>query len=138
MESRITNLEPNGASRKKIAFAHDYTDMKVFQSAYDISIIIHKRSLEFPKIEQYSLADQLRRSTKSICANLVEGFSKQNYSSAEFKRFISMSLGSCGESRMWLRYCQDLGYISISEFSVWDETYLKIANMLRKLHTGIK
>jgi len=140
MESRILNLETieTDKARNKSPYAEDYSDIKVFQIAYEISLLIHKRSLEFPKIEQYALADQLRRSTKSVCANLVEGFSKQKYSSAEFKRFLSMSLVSCGESRMWLRYGQDLGYISSKEFNAWNETYLKVANMLRKLHSGIK
>ena len=135
MESRITNLESGTAMKTRV---QDYTDLKVFQIAYDLSLAIHKRSMEFPKAEQYSLADQLRRSSKSVCANLVEGYSKQNYSSAEFKRFISFSIGSCGESRMWLRYCQDLGYITAEEFCSWEEIYLKVTSMLRKLHSGIK
>ncbi len=141
MEYGIWNLEVKENKRrpaKRAPYAHDYGDMRVFQIAYDASLAIHKCSLNFPKIEQFSLADQLRRATKSLCANLVEGYSKQTYSRPEFKRFISMSIGSCGESRMWLRYSRDLGYITSSEFSQWEETYTKVANMLRKLHGGIK
>ena len=64
-----------------------------------------------PKVEQYRLGDQIRRASKSICANLAEGFGKQSYSKAEFKRFIQMSIGSADEMRVWIRYCHDLGYI---------------------------
>jgi four helix bundle protein len=133
MESGILSLE-----KEKNIYASDFTDLKVFRFAFDISVVIHKRSLEFPKIEQYALADQLRRCTKSVCANLVEGYSKQSYSRAEFKRFIAMALGSCGESRMWLLYCRELNYIMASEFTEWNAVYVKVANMLRRLHSNIK
>ena len=54
-----------------------YDKLSVFKKAYDLSLAIHKQSLTFPKFEQYELASQLRRSSKSICANLGEGMSKQ-------------------------------------------------------------
>ena len=51
-------------------------DLEVFRRAYRLSLEIHKSSLALPRIEQFALADQLRRSSKSICANLAEGFAK--------------------------------------------------------------
>jgi four helix bundle protein len=63
-----------------------------------------------PQIEQRILADQLRRGSKSICANLAEGFGKQGLSKTEFRRFVLMSIGSADEMRVWLRYCLDLEY----------------------------
>jgi four helix bundle protein len=64
-----------------------FEDLDVFQRAYALSLIIHKASLAFPKVEQFGLAEQVRRASKSICANLAEGFGKQRDSSAEFKGF---------------------------------------------------
>ena len=58
-------------------------DLEVFERAYRVSLELHQASLEFPRIEQFALADQLRRASKSICANLAEGFAKQGYSAAE-------------------------------------------------------
>jgi four helix bundle protein len=72
---------------------------------------IHKSSLALPRIEQFALADQLRRSSKSICANLAEGFAKQSYSAAEYRRYLTVAIGSSDETQLWLRYCIDLGYI---------------------------
>ncbi|TGT90609.1 four helix bundle protein, partial [Mesorhizobium sp. M5C.F.Ca.ET.164.01.1.1] len=51
-------------------------DLEVYKRAYAVSLEIHKATLAFPRIEQYALADQLRRSSKAICANLAEGFAK--------------------------------------------------------------
>ncbi len=58
-------------------------DLEVFRRAYALSLDVHKVSLTFPKMEQYALALQLRRSSKSVCANIMEGFARQRQSSAE-------------------------------------------------------
>jgi hypothetical protein len=64
-------------------------DLDVFRRAYAISLDLHQVSLKFPKIEQFGgLADQIRRASKSICANLAEGFGKQRQSNLEFKRYL--------------------------------------------------
>ena len=91
-----------------------FEDLAVFKKAYKVSLELHAVSLHYPKIEQYALADQLRRSSKSICVNLAEGFGKQA-SKAEFKRFVHIAIGSADETRVWLRYSLDLGYIEESD-----------------------
>ncbi len=65
--------------------ATPFEDLEVFKKAYRVSLEVHRQSLTFPKIEQYALGDQLRRASKSICANIAEGFAKQGSSAAEFK-----------------------------------------------------
>ncbi|WP_258609680.1 four helix bundle protein [Mesorhizobium sp. AR10] len=82
---------------------------------------MHSATLAFPKIEQYALADQLRRSSKGICANLAEGFAKQTHSKAEFARFISMAMGSCSEVETWISYAFDLKYITQPQFDEWQQ-----------------
>ncbi len=112
-----------------------FEDLLVFQKAYRISLEIHRQSLTFPKIEQYALGDQVRRASKSICANIAEGFGKQSQSKAEFKRFVSMALGSAEEMRVWSRYCYDLGYIDQPTWQTWRDAYEEIAKMLNGLYT---
>ena len=110
----------------------------MFQRAYRVSLEIHCFSLTMPQIEQYALADQLRRASKSICANLAEGFGKQSLSKAEFKRFVVMSMGSADEMRVWLRYCLDLQYLDAQRWQQWREEYEVIAKMLQGLSKGLK
>ena len=75
-------------------------------------IEVHKESLKFPKIEQYGgIADQLRRSSKSITANIVEGFGKQHFFKGEFQRMLVYSIGSCDETILWIKTARDLGYM---------------------------
>ena len=109
-----------------------FEDFEVYQRAYDLSLEIHKRSLSFPKIEQYGLASQIRRSTKSIVVNIAEGHGKRS-SAAEFKRYLNISLGSTSETRVHLRYCKDLGYLSSSDYEYFDSRYVEIAKMLSGL-----
>src|SRR5215470_10397942 len=92
--------------------AKSFEDLEVFQRAYRISLEVHRMSLDFPRNEQFALADQVRRASKSICANIAEGFGRQGYSQGEFKRFLMIAMGSADEMRVWSRYCLDLGYIS--------------------------
>ena len=96
-----------------------FEGLEVFQRAYRASLEIHKQSLGFPKIEQFALADQIRRASKSICANIAEGFAKQRRSSAEYRRYLLMAIGSADEMRVWIRYCLDLTYIDDSTFRRW-------------------
>src|ERR1700751_4042868 len=83
-------------------------ELEVFQRAYRVSLEVHRASLELPRIEQFALADQLCRSSKSICANLAEGFAKQSRSAAESRRYLTVAIGSSDETQLWLRYCVDL------------------------------
>ena len=113
--------------------AHRFEDLGVFQRAYKLSLEIHKMSLTMPQIEQQALADQVRRASKSICANLAEGFGKQSQSKAEFRRFILMAIGSADEMRVWIRYCFDLKYIDEEGWWRWRDEYEQIAKMLQGL-----
>ena len=110
-----------------------FEDLEVFQRAYRLSLLIHRKSLDFPAVEQRALADQIRRASKSICANLAEGFAKWHGSKAEFKRYIMIAIGSTDEMRVWLRYCLDLDYIEEAEWREWRSEYEQIAKMLHGL-----
>ena len=111
-------------------------DLEVFRRAYRLSLELHRASLEFPRIEQFALADQLRRSSKSICANMAEGFAKQNYSAAEYRRYLLSAIGSSDETQLWLRYCVDLGYVEEVMGRKWVDGYGEVSRMLRGLHAS--
>ncbi len=110
-----------------------FEELDVFQRAYRMSLEDHRKSLEFPAIEQRALGDQARRASKSICANIAEGFAKQGGSAAEFKRFLAMSMGSSDEMRVWARYCLDLEYIDQPTWQRWRDEYQEISKMLQGL-----
>ena len=111
-----------------------FEDLDVFKRAYHLSLEVHRVSSTFPKEERYDLTSQLRRASKSICANVAEGYAKQHISKAEFKRYLLIALGSSEEMRVWIRYCLDLGYISEEQWKAWRCEYIEISKMLSGLH----
>lgn len=123
----------NGLSddRKVTPLVRRHYDLDVYNKAFQISLKIHKSSLEFPKIEQYALASQIRRANKGICANIAEGFAKQQTSKPEFKRFLLIALGSAHEVRVWIDYCRELGYINSGTADFWSQEYDSISKMLQ-------
>ncbi len=117
--------------------ARRFEDLEVFRRAYALSLEVHRMSLEFPRIEQFALADQVRRASKSICANLAEGFGKQRQSRSEFRRFVMIATGSADEMQVWTLYCRDLGYIDGKVAERWRGEYREIARMLQGLYRSV-
>ena len=114
-----------------------FDDLDVFQRAYEISLDLHRASLTFPRVEQFGLADQIRRASKSICGNIAEGFGKRRRSSAEFNRYLLMAIGSADEMQVWIKYCLDLEYVDQKLCAIWRDEYRQIAKMLQGLYTAL-
>lgn len=118
------------------AYVSKFRDLKVYQKAFDVSLTIHSVTASFPKYEQYGgLGDQMRRASKSICANLAEGYAKQQGSKADFKRFVLIALGSAHEMQVWSDYALALQYISNAQASDWSDKYDEICRMLQSLYS---
>ena len=86
-------------------------DLDVYQLAYEISMEIFRSSKKWPAEERYSLTDQIRRSSRSVCANLREAWAKRHYP-AHFSSKLSDCDGENSETDTWLDYARDCGYIS--------------------------
>ena len=95
-------------------------------------------SLGLPDIERHEIASQMRRASKSICANIAEGYGKQKGSKVEFKRYLRIAIGSADEMRVWIRYCYDLEYIDEACYERHKESYKEIVRMLQALQRNWK
>jgi four helix bundle protein len=107
-----------------------YHRLEVYKKAYQAALVVHRTTLGFPRIEQFELASQLRRASKSIVVNLVEGMGRQS-SPAEVRRFVQMAMGSCDESRIWLDFAKDLAYLSEQEHQQLSSQFVEVGKMLR-------
>ena len=74
-----------------------YKDLEVYQKAFDLAINVHELSLKLPKYELYETGSQLRRASKSVVANIVEGYGRRKYK-ADFLKFLTYSHASCLET----------------------------------------
>jgi four helix bundle protein len=86
-------------------------DLDVYKKAYALSMEIFHLSKTWPAEEKYSLTDQIRRSSRSVCTNLREAWSKRRYE-AHFVSKLSDCDGENGETDTWLDYARDCGYIT--------------------------
>jgi four helix bundle protein len=114
-----------------------YQDLQVYQASYHLAMDLFKISKSFPKEESYSLTSQLVRSSRSICANIAEGWSKRHYEN-KFKVHLIDSLGSTGETQNWFSFAKDCKYISEERFKEFEEGLNHIGKMLTKLHQNCK
>jgi len=87
----------------------EFEKLDVFKIAHVLTKEIYKITKNFPKDETYGLVSQLRRASSSIPANLIEG--NYRFTKNEFKYFISIARGSCGEVKYFLLLNYELGYI---------------------------
>jgi four helix bundle protein len=101
-------------------------------------LAVHRKSLDFPALEQRGHADQVRRASKSICANLAEGWGRRGFAPADFRRFVVMAVGSADEMRVWTRYCLDLGYLDEAVWRLWCDEYTEISKMLQGLRKALE
>jgi four helix bundle protein len=110
-----------------------FKQLDVYQLSFKLAVEIHKFSLTLPKIEQYALADQLRRTSRSICANLAEGHGKKLNSVPEFRRFLAMAFGSSEEMSVWLDFCKELNYFDAQQHKQYSGEYVRVSKMLRSI-----
>lgn len=115
-----------------MAYVH-YEDLNVYRLAYALALEIHNASLKLPKMEQFGgIADQMRRASRSVCANIAEGLSKGG-SALEEARFLSIALGSCEEMRVWSSFGRDFGYWDDTRAQQWRNSYDEVAKMVYSL-----
>lgn len=104
-------------------------ELEVYQLAFDTAMEIFEISKGFPKEEQYSLTDQVRRSSRSVCTNLAEGWRKRRYK-AVFINKLSDAEQEAAETQTWLEFALKCNYIDEHIFRKLDEKYEHIFAML--------
>ena len=113
-----------------------YEDLKVYEKSYKSALSIYRMTERFPKEEIYGLTSQIRRAATSIPLNIAEGYAKRE-SQAEFKRYLTMALGSSDEMQVLINFVKDLGYINLETYKESREAYKEIAKMLSKMIKSI-
>ena len=86
----------------------------------------------FPNDEKYSLTDQIRRASRSVCANISEAWRKRRYA-AVFKNKMTDSMQEASETQCWLEFCKACRYIDQDTFEALDDEYEQIIAMLNSV-----
>jgi four helix bundle protein len=104
-------------------------DLKVYQLSYKLAIEIFEISKRFPREETYSLVDQIRRSSRSIPANIGEGWAKRKYENV-FLRHLNNAIDSCEETNIWLDFAFDCKYMEEEKYKELVLGYKEVGAML--------
>ncbi len=106
-----------------------HTDLIVYKQAFAAAAALFRLSRRFPAEERYSLTDQMRRSSRSVAANIAEGWRKRRYA-ASFVSKLNDAEGEAAESQSWLQFAVDAEYVTPAEARPLYSEYDQIIGML--------
>jgi len=109
-----------------------YSDLLVHKQSYRLALDVSKVTKAFPKQEQFELGRQIRNCSRSVAANIVEGWAKRN-SAAEFKRHLIIAIGECAETKFWIDLATDEGLVEPKRAGTLGSEYSKLGFMLHNL-----
>ena len=117
-----------------------HCDLEVYRKAFDVAMRIFELSRRFPKEETYSLTDQIRRCSRSVCSNLAEAWRKRRYEAA-FVSKLSDSEAEAAETQVWLELAVKCGYLSRDDgkglYISCDEIIATIVGMIHHPETWV-
>ena len=110
----------------------DHRDLKVYQLAYKLAMEIFHETKTFPKDERYSLTDQIRRSSRSVAANIAESFRKRQYQKMFLSKLADAD-GEATETQVWLDFARDCEYLAPKRQAELQKGYEEVGRMLGKM-----
>lgn len=112
-----------------------YRQLEIWQEARDLSILIHEMRISLPKFEQFEQAQQIRRSSKSVRSNIVEGYGRRRYKS-DFIRFLIIAQASNDETIDHLETLFETK--SLPDKALFDDLNQRLQKLGRKINNFIK
>lgn len=130
-------VEEEASAVRRGGLVRRHTDLEVYKLAFAAAMRIFEVTRSFPAEERYSLVDQIRRSSRSVCANLAEGWRKRRYELA-FVSKLGDSEGEAAETQTWLQFAAECGYLPRETAKEIYCEYDKILSMLIQMITNAK
>ncbi|MBI4946780.1 MAG: four helix bundle protein [Bacteroidetes bacterium] len=112
-----------------------YRELRVYIASMNATMEIFELTKKFPSEEKYSLTDQIRRSSRSVCANLGESWRKRRYKAAFIAKLSDSETEAC-ETQVWLEVSYLSKYISKNQFEKLDKEYESIIAQIVKMIDG--
>jgi four helix bundle protein len=105
-----------------------HNELDVYKRAFDVAMRIFEFTKDFPKDETYSLTDQIRRSSRSVCANLAEAWRKRRYTAAFIAKLCDCE-SEAAETQVWLQFAVKCGYLDRDHATVLYQEYEEVLKM---------
>ena len=114
---------------------NSYKELRVFQNGMDAAMMIFEITKEFPSEEKYSMVDQMRRSSRSVCANLAEAWRKRRYRAAFIAKVSDAESEAC-ETQVWIEFARRCKYLDEDISKELDLAYDKIMGQIVNMITN--
>ena len=111
---------------------NSYKELRVFQNALNVAMKIFELTKSFPPEEKYSMVDQMRRSSRSVCANIGEGWRKRRYKAAFIAKLSDAESEAC-ETQVWLEFARRCEYLEDTICDEMDAEYDQIMAQIVKM-----
>jgi len=109
-----------------------YKDLEIYQIAHGLAVEIHQMTLKLPNFEMYEEGSQIRKSSKAVSSNIVEGFGRRKYQ-ADYVKFLVYAHSSCDETREHLDFLYETKSLKNKElYNYFIENYEKLSKKLNK------
>ena len=106
-----------------------FEHLTVYKFAFGLAMKIFHVTKDFPKEEKYALVDQIRRSSRSVCANLAEAYRKRRYP-RHYESKMSDADGECSETLVWLNFSRDCKYLTVEQYEPLRNDCQEVGKML--------
>jgi len=114
---------------------NSYKDLRVYQQAMNLAMEIFTLTKEFPKEEKYSLVDQVRRSSRSVCTNIAEAWRKRRYKAAFIAKLSDSETEAC-ETQVWIEFSLRCEYLNPEKAKMLDDEYNQILGQIVTMIDG--
>ena len=111
---------------------NSYKELRVYQSAMNTAMEIFELSKKFPTEERYSMTDQIRRSSRSVCSNIAEAWRKRRYKAAFISKLSDSETEAC-ETQVWIEFALKCKYLDLGKSETLDKAYNHITGQLIRM-----
>ncbi len=113
-----------------------HEDLLVYQRAFALAMRLFECSKSFPPTERYALTDQIRRSSRSVCANLAEAWRKRRYRATFLSKLTDVE-AELAETQTWLRFAEHCAYLSSEEVAALHADYDAVARTIANIASHV-
>lgn len=106
----------------------DFKKLKIWEKAHSLTLDIYKLTINFPDVERYGIVSQIRRSSSSVPANIVEGYTR--LSTKEYIQFLNIANASLAETQYFILLSKDLEYVNEEEYNSIEKQCKELTKML--------
>ena len=132
-----SNVTQHITNSRESELVQNFTELRVYQLAFESAMRIYELSKKWPSEEKYSLTDQIRRSSRSVCGNIAEAWRKRRYP-AHFVSKLSDADTEAAETEVWLDFALRCGYLKSKDHIKLHDNYDHICRMLTKIMANPK